>query len=136
VVDDFAHHPTAIRQAVAGLRQRYHGARLWVVFEPRSNTTRRKVFQQELAEALAHADVAVVAGVPDPGKVPAHDRLDPVRLAADVSARGGHGIYLETVPEIVAHIGSAAVAGDVVAVLSNGGFGGIHGMLLERLAAR
>ena len=127
VVDDFAHHPTAIRQAVAGLRQRYQGARMWVLFEPRSNTTRRKVFQQELADALACADVAVVAGVPDCGKVAPDDRLDPRRLAADIGTRGGRGIYLETVPEIVDHVGHEARPGDVVAVLSNGGFGGIHG---------
>ncbi len=133
VIDDFAHHPTAIRQAVAGLRQRYDGGRMWVVFEPRSNTTRRKVFQQELADALAGADVAVVAGVPDPGKVAPEDRLDPARLASDIVARGGNGVYLESVPEIVEHVAAEARPGDVVAILSNGGFGGIHLKLLDRL---
>jgi len=133
VVDDFAHHPTAIRQAVEGLRQRWDGARLWVLFEPRSNTTRRNIFQKELAVALAAADIAVVAGVPDPEKVPAAERLDPAKLAADIGTRGGNGRYVETVPEIVGQVVAEARPGDVVAVLSNGGFGGIHKLLLESL---
>jgi UDP-N-acetylmuramate: L-alanyl-gamma-D-glutamyl-meso-diaminopimelate ligase len=133
VIDDFAHHPTAIRQAVGGLRQRWNGARLWVLFEPRSNTTRRSIFQRELAEALAGADIAIIAGVPDPGKFPPDDRLDPQRLATDIGRLGGDGRYLATVPEIVDQVVREARAGDVVAVLSNGGFGGIHQKLLDRL---
>jgi len=133
VVDDFAHHPTAVGKALAGLRQSYPGARLWAVFEPRSNTTRRNIFQQELAEALAVADVAVVAGVPDPEKFPADERLDPAKLAATVSELGGDGRYVAEVPEIVEQVAADAREGDVIAVLSNGGFGGIHRLLLERL---
>ncbi len=136
VVDDFAHHPTAIRQAIGGLRQRWGGARLWVLFEPRSNTTRRGVFQRELAEALAGADIAVVAGVANLEKVPLAERLDPERLVADIGRHGGDGRHLRAVPEIVEQVVGEARPGDVVAVLSNGGFGGIHGLLLERLAAR
>jgi len=131
VVDDFAHHPTAIRQAIEALRQQHPGARLWVLFEPRSNTTKRRIFQGELAESLAGADLAVVASVPDPGKVPVAERLDPAELARSVA--GGRGRYLASVEEIVAAVVSEAEAGDVVAVLSNGGFGGIHAKLLERL---
>jgi UDP-N-acetylmuramate: L-alanyl-gamma-D-glutamyl-meso-diaminopimelate ligase len=133
VIDDFAHHPTAIRQAIEGLRQRWDGARLWVLFEPRSNTTRRNIFQRELAEALAVADIAVVAGVPNPEKVPAADRLDSGKLAADIGARGGDGRFIESVPQIVDRVVAEARPGDVVAVLSNGGFGGIHKLLLEKL---
>jgi UDP-N-acetylmuramate: L-alanyl-gamma-D-glutamyl-meso-diaminopimelate ligase len=135
IVDDFAHHPTAIRQAVAGLRQRHPDARLWVLFEPRSNTTRRAVFQTPLAEALATADFAVVAGIPDLAKIPENDRLDPARLAADIDHLGGRAWYIPEVPAVVAHVRQRARAGDVVAVLSNGGFGGIHRMLLEKTAA-
>jgi UDP-N-acetylmuramate: L-alanyl-gamma-D-glutamyl-meso-diaminopimelate ligase len=133
VVDDFAHHPTAIGKALGGLRQNYPGARLWAVFEPRSNTTRRNIFQRELAEALAAADVAVVAGVPDPEKFPADQRLDPVKLAAAVCELGTDGRHVAEVPEIVAQVAAEAREGDVIAVLSNGGFGGIHRLLLESL---
>jgi len=134
VVDDFAHHPTAIKLAVASLRQRYPGSKLWVLFEPRSNTTRRAVFQHELAEALALADEAIVAEIPDLHKIPEGDRLDPDRLARDIAAQGGHGDYVRGgVEAIVEKVVAGAKAGDVLAVLSNGGFGGIHGKLLDGL---
>lgn len=133
VIDDFAHHPTAIRLAVQSIRQRYPDSRLWVLFEPRSNTTRRAVFQKELAEALAQADFAVVAAIPDLHKIPENDRLDPVRLSSDIAAMGGKGYYLADNPAIIAQVKAGAKTGDVVAVLSNGGFGGIHKQLLEEL---
>jgi UDP-N-acetylmuramate: L-alanyl-gamma-D-glutamyl-meso-diaminopimelate ligase len=135
VIDDFAHHPTAIAQAVRGLRQRYPGSRLWVLFEARSNTTRRNVFQHELAAALAEADFAVIPNVPDADKVALSDRLDPQRLVEEIGELGGKGWYLPGVEEIVSLVGAEARPGDVVAVLSNGGFGGIHQRLLDRLAA-
>jgi UDP-N-acetylmuramate: L-alanyl-gamma-D-glutamyl-meso-diaminopimelate ligase len=134
VIDDFAHHPTAIRLAVQSLRQRHPGARLWVLFEPRSNTTRRAVFQNELAESLALADIAVVAAIPDLHKIPEDDRLDPARLSADIARLGGSGHYLPDLESIIAHVTAHADTGDVVAVLSNGGFGGIHDKLLRALA--
>ncbi len=133
VIDDFAHHPTAIKYAVGSLRQRYNGSRLWVLFEPRSNTTRRAIFQNELAEALALADQAVVSEIPDLHKIPENDRLDPDKLAADIAKHGGCGRYIHGVDEIVETVAGEARPGDVVAVLSNGGFGGIHGKLLKRL---
>jgi UDP-N-acetylmuramate: L-alanyl-gamma-D-glutamyl-meso-diaminopimelate ligase len=134
VIDDFAHHPTAIRLAVQSLRQRYPESRLWILFEPRSNTTRRAVFQQPLAEALALADFAVIAAIPDLHKIPANDRLDPAKLAADIVRLGGNGFYLPDLEAIVAQVKAQARSGDVVAVLSNGGFGGIHSKLLAALA--
>ena len=134
VIDDFAHHPTAIRLAVQGLRQRHPDCRLWILFEARSNTTRRAVFQNELAEALALADFAVVAAIADLHKIPEHDRLDPVKLSADIAHHGGNGFYLPDVETIVACVKERARPGDVVAVLSNGGFGGIHEKLLAALA--
>jgi UDP-N-acetylmuramate: L-alanyl-gamma-D-glutamyl-meso-diaminopimelate ligase len=134
VIDDFAHHPTAIRLAVQAMRQRYKGNRLWLVFEPRSNTTKRNIFQAELAAALATADFAVVAALTDIQKVPIAERLDPTRLANDIAAAGGKAWYLANVEEIVAHVASEACPGDVVAILSNGGFGGIHQKLLTALA--
>lgn len=135
VIDDFAHHPTAIRLAAQSLRQRHPDSRLWVVFEPRSNTTRRAIFQKELAEALAAADFAVIAAIPDLHKIPANDRLDPEKLSADVHQLGGRAWYLPDVDTIVAKVSENALPGDVIAVLSNGGFGGIHQKLLDAFAA-
>jgi len=134
VIDDFAHHPTAIRLAVQSLRQSHPGARLWVLFEPRSNTTRRAVFQKELAESLALADFAVVAAIPDLHKIPKNDRLNPTQLSADIAILGGKAWYLDDINAIIDTVKSGAAPGDVVAVLSNGGFGGIHGKLLQALA--
>jgi UDP-N-acetylmuramate: L-alanyl-gamma-D-glutamyl-meso-diaminopimelate ligase len=134
VIDDFAHHPTAIRLAVQSLRQRHPGSRLWVLFEPRSNTTRRAVFQNELAESLALADFAIVAAIPDLHKIPENDRLDPAKLSADIARHGGHGSYVQDLNEIINTVAKNATPGDIIAVLSNGGFGGIHQKLLTALA--
>jgi UDP-N-acetylmuramate: L-alanyl-gamma-D-glutamyl-meso-diaminopimelate ligase len=133
VIDDFAHHPTAIRLTAQSLRQRHPHSRLWILFEPRSNTTRRAVFQNELAEALAMADFAVVAAITDLHKIPENDRLDPAKLSADIARLGGNGFYLPDADAIVALVKERAKPGDVVAVLSNGGFGGIHRKLLDSL---
>jgi len=138
VIDDFAHHPTAIGLAVDSLRQQYPDSRLWVIFEPRSNTTRRNVFQKELADALAKADFAVMPSIPDLEKVPEADRLDPKRLIADITAQGTPSWYCEgggdqSVDKIVDLVASKCQEGDTIAVLSNGGFGGIHQKLLDRL---
>ena len=134
VIDDFAHHPTAIRLAVQSLRQRHPDSRLWILFEPRSNTTRRAVFQTELAEALAAADFAIVAAIPDLHKIPENDRLDPDQLSADIARLGGRGFYLPDLETIIAKVTETAEPGDIIAVLSNGGFGGIHEKLLTALA--
>jgi UDP-N-acetylmuramate: L-alanyl-gamma-D-glutamyl-meso-diaminopimelate ligase len=135
VIDDFAHHPTAIKLAVQSLRQKFPGGRLWILFEPRSNTTRRAVFQNELAEALALADFAVVAALTDLQKIPENDRLDPARLSTDIARLGGRGFYLPDIDDIVAEVRQHAQPGDTIAVLSNGGFGGIHGKLLAAFAS-
>jgi len=133
VIDDFAHHPTAIDLAIKAIRQQYTPDRLWVVFEPRSNTTRRSIFQKELADALSGADVAIVSAVPDPEKVDEADRLCPEKLIADIATSGITGHYKDSVDEIVTQVVSEAKPGDVVAVLSNGGFEGIHEKLLKAL---
>lgn len=133
VVDDFAHHPTAIDLAIDALRQKYDPNDLWVVFEPRSNTTRRNIFQNELANALSKADKAIVAGVADLEKVDESDRLSPETLISDVKAKGTPGWYFDTVEEIVDHVAAEAKEGDVIAVLSNGGFGGIHEKILAAI---
>lgn len=134
VIDDFAHHPTAIGLAIDSLRQQYPDSRMWVIFEPRSNTTRRNIFQSELAESLSKADLAIVPAVPDPEKVAEADRLDPEKLVNDVQATGTFCWYCEGVEEIVSLVVKEAQDGDTVAVLSNGGFGGIHQKLLDALS--
>ena len=135
VVDDFAHHPTAIAETLKALRARYPGRRLWAVFEPRSNTTRRAVFQQPLVAAFRAADFVVVAQVARLEQIPPEERLDPEQLMVDLRAAGKSSEYLPDVESIVGHISTQAQDGDVIAVLSNGGFGGIHERLLTALSA-
>ncbi|MFK5922585.1 MAG: UDP-N-acetylmuramate:L-alanyl-gamma-D-glutamyl-meso-diaminopimelate ligase [Verrucomicrobiota bacterium] len=133
VVDDFAHHPTAIREALIGMRRRFEGARVWAVFEPRSNTTRRKVFQNELPEALSEADAVCVCAVADPAKVAEDDRLDPELVMATLREKGVPAFYEAGADAIVERLKEESREGDVVIVLSNGGFGGIHEKLLSTL---
>jgi UDP-N-acetylmuramate: L-alanyl-gamma-D-glutamyl-meso-diaminopimelate ligase len=133
VIDDFGHHPTAIRETVRALRVKFPGRRIWAVFEPRSNTTRRNVFQQELVDALERADAVVVAEVARLEQLPMGERLNPEKLMQDLRLTGKPAAYLPTVDSIVDHVGSGARSGDVVCVFSNGGFGDIHNRLLARL---
>ena len=133
VVDDFAHHPTAISQAIAGLRQRFPKSRLWVLFEPRSNTTIRNLFQHELATSLAEADFAVVARVENHKKLKPEEQLDEQLLCEEITKAGTECHLGESVDEIVAHVVTHVHPGDVLLVMSNGGFGGIHNKLLAGL---
>ncbi len=134
VIDDFGHHPTAIRETLAGLRLKYPAARIWAVFEPRSNTTRRNVFQSALTESLKGADMIAIAKVDRLDQLAPDQRLDPANLASDLNAAGKHAVYLPDVAAIVEHVHDQAQGGDVVCVFSNGGFGDIHARLLTRLA--
>jgi UDP-N-acetylmuramate: L-alanyl-gamma-D-glutamyl-meso-diaminopimelate ligase len=136
VIDDFGHHPTAIRETLKALRLKYPREKIWAVFEPRSNTTRRKVFQSELVSAFADADAVVVSEVARLEQLAADERLNPEKLMGDLKASGRNATYLSDADAIVAHLGHNAQGGDVVCIFSNGGFGGIHGKLLERLARR
>src|SRR6266446_8406278 len=133
VVDDFGHHPTAIRETLRALRIKFPGQKIWAVFEPRSNSTRRNVFQTDLVEAFADADRVVVAEVAWLEQVPPGERLDPARLMQDLQARGKSAAYLPDADAIVAHVKKEVSGGDVVCVFSNGGFGNIHLKLLDRL---
>lgn len=136
VIDDFAHHPTAICKSIAALRQRYPGARIWALFEPRSNTTRRNIFQHALAEALACADVAIVAAVDHPDKVEEEDRLDETLLASELAATGKISFVGGLADDIVDFVSERAEQGDVILIMSNGGFDGIHGKILQALKDR
>ncbi len=136
VYDDFAHHPTAIRETLRALRLRHPSERMWALFEPRSNTTRRRVFQRELAECFSDVDFAILAQVDRLEELPPDDRLDPALLVDDLRSRGVEAEFLPGAADIARHVGERALPGDVVVVLSNGGFGGIHGRLAEALGGR
>lgn len=133
VVDDFGHHPTAIREALAGMRHRFPGARLWAIFEPRSNTTRRRVFQDTLAEALATADGVCISAVDRADKLADEERLDPELLISSLRDRGLRAYYEADADAIVSRLAAEAANDDVLIVFSNGGFDGIHDKLLTHL---
>ena len=133
IIDDFAHHPTAIAGTLKALRARYPGARLWAILEPRSNTLRRRVLQADLARSLALADEVVVAGVFRSEAVPASERLELPELAAEIQKHGRRARLLADADEIVKTTAPEMFTGDVVAILSNGGFGGIYEKLPARL---
>jgi UDP-N-acetylmuramate: L-alanyl-gamma-D-glutamyl-meso-diaminopimelate ligase len=135
IIEDFAHHPTAIAGTLIALRSRYPGSRVWTILEPRSNTLRRNVLQLDLAKSLALADEAVVAQVFKSDAIPEDERLDVAKLTADVKANGGRARFAPDVDGIVQLVAPEMRAGDVVAILSNGGFDGIYEKLPQRLKA-
>jgi UDP-N-acetylmuramate: L-alanyl-gamma-D-glutamyl-meso-diaminopimelate ligase len=135
VVDDFAHHPTAIRETLRALRGRYPGRRLWAVLEPRSNTLRRNVFATDLVESLALADEVVLAAVFKSESIPVAERLIPEDVVARLNEGGTPAMMLADADAIVVALVEQARAGDVVAIMSNGGFGGIYDKLPKALAA-
>jgi UDP-N-acetylmuramate: L-alanyl-gamma-D-glutamyl-meso-diaminopimelate ligase len=133
IVDDFAHHPTAIAATLKALRTRYAGRRLWAVLEPRSNTLRRRVFQRELVQSLSLADQVVLAGVFKSEAIPEAERLHPEAVVTDLQRAGVPAQLLSAADSIVEAIVPELREGDVVAILSNGGFGGIYEKLPARL---
>ncbi|MGI8770874.1 MAG: UDP-N-acetylmuramate:L-alanyl-gamma-D-glutamyl-meso-diaminopimelate ligase [Acidobacteriaceae bacterium] len=133
VIDDFAHHPTAIRETLKALRAAYPKARLWAVLEPRSNTLRRSVFQHELVEALTLADRVVIAGVFKQESIPAAERLHPEAIVSELIDRKHPAQLCADADAIVDAVAPEARPGDVIAILSNGGFGGIYDKLPARL---
>jgi UDP-N-acetylmuramate: L-alanyl-gamma-D-glutamyl-meso-diaminopimelate ligase len=134
VIDDFAHHPTAIRETLRALRECYPGRRLWAVLEPRSNTLRRNVFEAALVDSLALADRVVLAAVFKSESIPVNERLVPETVVANLQARGIGAEMHRDADEIVAALTPELKSGDVVAILSNGGFGGIYEKLPRALA--
>ncbi len=136
VIDDFGHHPTAIRETLGALRLKFGPQRIWAVFEPRTNSTRRNVFQKELAGAFAQADAVVISQVARLELLKAEERLDPAMLMRDIQAGGKPAAYLPDAGAIISHLAKEARGGDVVCIFSNGGFGGIHEKLLARLGER
>jgi UDP-N-acetylmuramate: L-alanyl-gamma-D-glutamyl-meso-diaminopimelate ligase len=135
IIDDFAHHPTAIEQTIRALRARYPQSRLWVVLEPRSNTMRRNVLQDALARSLALADQVVIAAIFKSEAIPEAERLDLNRVVDEIKTCGKQASILADADAIVTAIAPELRAPDVVAILSNGGFGGIYEKLPQRLRA-
>jgi UDP-N-acetylmuramate: L-alanyl-gamma-D-glutamyl-meso-diaminopimelate ligase len=133
VLDDYAHHPTAVRETLKGLRRRFPKRRLIAVYEPRSATSHRKTFQNEFVDAFAHADEVVVGRLTYPNKVPLEDRFDPEKLALDLHRTGTKGSYIPEVSAIVKQIAESAAPGDVVAIMSSGSFEGLHDKLLDEI---
>ncbi len=133
VVDDFAHHPTAVRETIAAIRARFPGRQLWAAFEPRSNTSRRRVHQAEYVEALAGA-ACVALKVPEPhDMVPVDQRLDAERVVADLRAHGVEARTEADVDQLVRFVAGGVRPGDVVLIMSNGAFGGFVDRLLAAL---
>jgi UDP-N-acetylmuramate: L-alanyl-gamma-D-glutamyl-meso-diaminopimelate ligase len=133
VLDDFGHHPTAIRETLRALRIKYGKEKIWAIFEPRTNTTRRNIFQQELKEAFADADAVMLAPVARAELLAPETRLDTGLLIESLRAAGKHAELIDGVDAMVRHVVEGARGGDVICVFSNGGFGGIHEKLLSGL---
>jgi UDP-N-acetylmuramate: L-alanyl-gamma-D-glutamyl-meso-diaminopimelate ligase len=136
IIDDFAHHPTAIRETLRALRESYPGHRIWAVLEPRSNTLRRNVFEFDLVESLSLADRVVLAAVFKSESIPAAERMHPEHVVAALSMRGTPASHYADADAIVEAIAPELAAGDVVAILSNGGFGDIYKKLPSAITAR
>jgi UDP-N-acetylmuramate: L-alanyl-gamma-D-glutamyl-meso-diaminopimelate ligase len=133
VIDDFGHHPTAIAHTLRALRQRYPRQRIWAIFEPRSNTTRRAVFQQQLADALRGADGVFIAQVAKLEQIPEKERLNPEAVVEAIGKGRRPAFYEENADAIVDRIAPMLRPNEIVAVFSNGGFDNIHEKLLARL---
>ena len=133
VIDDFGHHPTAIAQTLQALRHRYQGQRMWAIFEPRSNTTRRAVFQKELPKALKQADGVFISQVARLEQIPEAERLHPEEMVKEISEDGRPAFYEKNADAIVDRIVPLLQKKDVVVVFSNGAFDNIHEKLLNRL---
>jgi UDP-N-acetylmuramate: L-alanyl-gamma-D-glutamyl-meso-diaminopimelate ligase len=134
VLDDFAHHPTAVHETLLALKTGYPGRKLWAVFEPRSASSCRRVFQDDFARAFGAADEVVIAGV-FRSSLPEAERLSADQLVSDLEHAGRRARHIGTVDDIVRAVAAEAGTGDLVVLMSNGGFGGIHQKLLQALAA-
>jgi UDP-N-acetylmuramate: L-alanyl-gamma-D-glutamyl-meso-diaminopimelate ligase len=136
VIDDFAHHPTAVRETINAIRLRYNGRRLWAVFEPRSNTSRRNIHQDEYARAFDGASLATLKVPEHHDKVPLDEELNVPRLVEEINAHGIPTDAFTSVDDLLQRVATGAKAGDVILVMSNGAFGGLIPKLIERLGIR
>ena len=136
VIDDFGHHPTAIAATIGALKQRYPDSKIWAIFEPRSNTSRRNLLQSELEDSLSQADGVIISEVPNPEKVPDGELLDVETVIENLSSKGKEAFIGLSSDDIVNKLIPLTSSGDTIVVLSNGGFGGIHDKLLEALKVK
>jgi UDP-N-acetylmuramate: L-alanyl-gamma-D-glutamyl-meso-diaminopimelate ligase len=136
VVDDFAHHPTAVRETIEGIRQRYPDRRLWAVFEPRSNTSRRNIHQAEYVKALSHTDLATIREPEAHDKVPTDQRLNVGKIVAELKQIGVTADASPDVSVLVDRVAKEARPQDLVLVMSNGSFGGFIPSLIGALEKR
>ena len=136
VIDDFGHHPTAIAATIGALKQRYPDSKIWAIFEPRSNTSRRNLLQSELEDSLSQAEGVIISEVPNPEKVPDGELLDVESVIENLSSRGKEAFIGLSSDDIVNKLIPLTSSGDTIVVLSNGGFGGIHDKLLEALKVK
>ena len=136
VIDDFGHHPTAIAATIGALKQRYPDSKIWAIFEPRSNTSRRNLLQSELEDSLSQADGVIISEVPNPEKVPDGELLDVESVIENLSSKGKEAFIGLSSDDIVNKLIPLTSSGDTIVVLSNGGFGGIHDKLLEALKVK
>ncbi|HVG21620.1 MAG TPA: UDP-N-acetylmuramate:L-alanyl-gamma-D-glutamyl-meso-diaminopimelate ligase [Blastocatellia bacterium] len=133
VIDDFAHHPTAVRETLVAARAKYPGHRVVAVFEPRSYTAQVKSFQESFEGGLGEADWVVIAGLFHPERYTAETAISPAQMVESLRRRGREADYIPSATEIVAHLAPRLKENDVVVVMSNGSFGGIHDKLLKAL---
>jgi UDP-N-acetylmuramate: L-alanyl-gamma-D-glutamyl-meso-diaminopimelate ligase len=136
IYEDFAHHPTAVRETLDAIRSTFRPLRIWAVYEPRSATSRRNIFQKEIAEALAVADCIALPALFKPEKVPAGERLDENQLVENLRHMGRDAWNLETVEGIIQKICEESREGDLIVIMSNGGFGGIYDKLPAALESK
>ena len=136
VIDDFAHHPTAVKETIAAVASRYPGKRLWAIFEPRSNTSRRNIHQTDSAHSFSGAARASIKIPERHDQIPSGEELDVPRLARELTAQGIPSVAETTVPALLEEVTRDARAGDVLLVMSNGSFGGFIESLLSRLGSR
>ena len=136
VIDDFGHHPTAIAATIGALKQRYPDSKIWAIFEPRSNTSRRNLLQSELEDSLSQADGVIISEVSNPEKVPDGELLDVETVIENLSSKGKEAFIGLSSDDIVNKLIPLTSSGDTIVVLSNGGFGGIHEKLLEALKVK
>ena len=133
VYDDFAHHPTAVYETLRAVRERHPHARIWAVFEPRSQTSRRRIFEEQFIQAFDPADTSVIAHVYGSARLDAGEQLSPERVVLGIRARGKRAFTFSSTDDIVSFLASELQPGDHVVIMSNGGFDNIHNKLLGRL---
>jgi UDP-N-acetylmuramate: L-alanyl-gamma-D-glutamyl-meso-diaminopimelate ligase len=138
IIDDFAHHPTAVKETISAVRMAYPGRRIWAVFEPRSQTSRRRIFEHEFSHALAVADQVVVAGLYRPEKIPEGERLSPATLVGEIGRLCGddRAVFIECANDIASYVAENSKSGDIILVMSNGSFDRVQERILGLLEAR